>query len=218
MEKTGGANGWPDPSKTEELLTRARSGDEDAVNLLFERHRQALVNLVRPRLARKVAQRVDASDVVQDVLVDANRRLAEYLRSPTMPFFIWLRQIASDRMIDVHRRHKLAARRSVDREARPESQASPSSFDLIKHLQDDALTPATAAIRKEIEERFLAALEHLSDDDREVLLMRHFEHLSNGDVATILGLTPATAGMRYLRAIRRLRAVLEGDASAESTP
>lgn len=179
--------------------------------MLFERHRQALVNLVRPRLGRKVSQRIDASDVVQDVLVDASRRLADYLREPTMPFFIWLRQIASDRMIDAHRRHKLAARRSVDREVRPESPANPSSFDLLKHLEDGELTPATAAIRKEIEERFLAALEHLSEDDREVLIMRHFEHLGNGDVATILGVTPATAGMRYLRAIRRLRAVLDNN-------
>lgn len=208
-------SGWPDSDKTEELLSRARAGDNEAVNLLFERHRQALVNLVRPRLGRRVAQRVDASDVVQDVLIDASRRLAEYLREPSMPFYVWLRQIASDRMIDAHRRHKLAARRSVDREVRPESQGNSSSFDLLQHIADAELTPATAAISNELEERFLSAIDILSEDDREVLLMRHFEHLGNGEIATILGLTPATAGMRYLRAIRRLRAVLEGESSPE---
>lgn len=107
---------WPDSSETQELLQHAQGGDRQAVEGLLARHREALVRLVALRLDRAVARRVDASDIVQDVLVEANRRLDDYLRERKLPFHLWLRQIAQDRMIDAHRRHRGAARRSIDRE------------------------------------------------------------------------------------------------------
>jgi RNA polymerase sigma-70 factor (ECF subfamily) len=162
------------------------------------------------RLDRKIAQRVDASDIVQDVLLEANSRLQEYLCNPRMPFHLWLRQLAQDRMIDMHRRHRGAQRRSLDRER---SLASPqfadqSGFDLMGQLADHELTPAAASIRKELETRFLTALEQLDDEDRDILVMRHFEQLGNSEVAEALGLSTAAAGMRHLRALRKLRAIL----------
>jgi RNA polymerase sigma-70 factor (ECF subfamily) len=144
------------------------------------------------------------------VLLDASRRLKQYLEEPSLPFHLWLRQIAHDRLVDEYRRHKGSQRRTVDREQaiRPADYLEHSALDLAAAIRDPELTPAAAAIRHEIELRFHAALDELSEDDREVLLMRHSEQLSNSDVARAIGMSDAAAGMRYLRALRRLRAVL----------
>ncbi len=131
-----------------------------------------------------------------------------------MPFHLWLRQLARDQMIDAHRRHRKAGKRSLDRErslareAGSGAFAGQSSLDLASQLQDPALTPAALAVRGELERRFRAALDVLDDADREILLLRHFEQLSNNEAALALGLSEAAAGMRHLHALRRLRAVL----------
>lgn len=204
---------WPDSSQTQELLARARQGEPPAVNELLDRHREALRRMIDLRMDRVVQRRVDASDIVQDVLVEANRRLDEYLHSknPAMPFHLWLRHIAHDRLIDAHRRHRQAARRSIDRE---QSLAAgryldQSTLDLAAQIADRELTPAAAATWAELQRRFQAALDTLDEQDQEVILMRHFEHLSNSEVAQSLGLSEAAAGMRYLRAMRRLREKLD---------
>lgn len=198
----------PDSETTQQLLQAAKVGDASAVNALLERHRDSLRRMVQARLDRAVAQRVDASDVVQDVLLEAHGRLNDFIQNSSMPFHLWLRHLAKDRMIDVHRRHR-AQRRSVTREQTAQQSADVSSaFDLFAQISAQELTPAAASIRKEIEARFLGALEQLDDLDREILLMRHCEQLGNSEVAELLGLSQPAAGMRYLRALRRLRAVL----------
>eukprot|EP00913_Durusdinium_trenchii_P008980 g8446.t1 len=201
-------------AETRELLIDAEKGDAAAVNRLLDRHRESLRRMVGFRMDRKIANRLDASDVVQDVLLEANRRLRDYLRDPKLPFHLWLRQLARDRVIDMHRRHRGARRRSVDREQQPAAAyGDRSSIDLAGMLRDPELTPAAATIRQELQRRFFEAMEGLSDDDREVLLMRHQEHLSNSDVAAALGMSAPAAGMRYLRALRRLREVLGEESS-----
>ncbi|MCP4512550.1 MAG: sigma-70 family RNA polymerase sigma factor, partial [Fuerstiella sp.] len=187
-----------------------KNGDADAVNILIERHRQAVRRLIEMRLDNAVTRRVDASDVVQDVMFEASRRLADYIQNPIIPFHIWLRQLAKDRVIDMHRRHRVAQRRSVDREQHVSSLGhdEESAADLAALLKDKELTPAAATVRKEMEQRFLEALNSLNEDDRELIMMRHFEHLESGEVAAALGLSGPAAGMRYLRAIRRLRTSL----------
>ncbi len=202
----------PDSETTQQLLDAARDGESAAVNDLLERHRESLRRMVQSRLDRAIARRVDASDVVQDVLLEAHGRLKEFLTSGTMPFSLWLRHLARDRMIDVHRRHK-AQRRSVDREQASAAGDVSSVFDLLAQISDKELTPAAASIRRELEARFLAALDQLDETDREILLMRHCEQLGNGEVAELLGLSQPAAGMRYLRALRRLRSVLGVDSS-----
>jgi RNA polymerase sigma-70 factor (ECF subfamily) len=176
--------------------------------------REPLRKVIGLRLDPAVARRVDASDIVQDVLVEANQRLTEYLKKPDMPFHLWLRHLAQDRIIDTHRRHRLAQRRSVDREqpiARP-AWADESSVSLVAQLIDTERTPTSEAIQQELQRKLAAAVDQLSDDDREIILMRHHEALSNQEVARALGLTEAAASMRYLRALRRLRTVLVPDA------
>ena len=165
---------------------------------------------------RAIGRRIDASDVVQDVLLEASNRLANYLDQPTLPFHLWLRQLARDRMIDMHRRHRQAQRRSVDRERSLAARAhsGQSSLDLAARLADAELTPVAASIRRELQLRYHEAIEELAEDDREILLMRHFEQLTNSEAAEALELSPAAAGMRHLRALRRLKDQLENSASS----
>ena len=202
---------WPQSQETQELLAEARAGDSAAVNQLLERHRAALRRMIDLRMDHLVQRRVDASDIVQDVLLEAHRRLDDYLQNPAMPFHLWLRHMAKDRLIDAHRRHRVAARRSVDREQPLVAAAflDRSTLDLAGELKDPELTPAAAATWHELQIRFQQALDTMDEQDREVVLLRHFEHLSNGEVAEILGLSEPAAGMRYLRAMRRLRAKLQ---------
>jgi RNA polymerase sigma-70 factor, ECF subfamily len=208
---------WPETPQTQEMLDRAKQGEADAVERLLTTHREPLRRMIGMRLDPALAARVDASDIVQDVLLEAHRRLSDYLRNPTMPFHLWLRHIAKDHVIDAHRRHRLAQRRSLDREQPivPAALADHSSYELAGQILDQEPTPASAAIRQELQNRLDAAVAALDEDDRDIILMRHGEQLSNQDVAAALGLSEAAASMRYLRAVRRLRAALLPGASAE---
>lgn len=209
---------WPDTENTEQLLSHARNGDGSAVNQLLDRHRTAIRRMIDLRMDRVLKRRVDASDIVQEVMIEANRRLQDYLQNPVMPFHLWLRQMAKDRLIDAHRRHRGAARRSMDREQPLACAASnESSLDLVAQLRDGQLTPAAAATWHELEGRFQAACEKLDTQDQEVVLMRHFEHLSNGEAAAALELSPQAASMRYLRAMRRLREFMDDENESGNT-
>lgn len=200
---------WPETEKTDQLLVGARDGNVSAVNRLLDRHRAAVHRMVRIRLDHKIQRRVDVSDVVQDVMLEANRRLQEYLEKPVMAFHLWIRQIARDRIIDAHRRHRASARRSVDREQVLAAQGEdPASVRLGAQLMDPRLTPAAAATQREMARRVEQAIGELGSQDGEIIVMRHYEHLSNQEVAQVLNLTEAAASMRYLRAIRRLRGLL----------
>jgi RNA polymerase sigma-70 factor (ECF subfamily) len=181
------------------------------VNQLLEGHRDAVRRMIDLRMDQVLKRRIDASDIVQEVLIEANRRLRDYLANPVMPFHLWLRQMAKDRLIDAHRRHRQAGRRSMDRE-QPMAVAAPdqSSINLAAQLRDQQLTPAAAAAWAELQRRFEAACAQLDDQDREIVLMRHFEHLANSEAAESLGLSAQAASMRYLRAMRRLRKLLDG--------
>jgi RNA polymerase sigma-70 factor (ECF subfamily) len=200
---------WPTDENTDRLLSEARAGDSQAVNQLLEKHRGAVRRLVQVRLDRKVQQRVDVSDVVQDVMIEASTRLEKYLDHPTMAFHLWIRQIAWDRIIDTFRRHRGSAKRNMDREQPIQAAVTDgSTMELAIQLHDPALTPAATATQREIADRVESAVERLDDVDREVIVMRHYEHLTNTEVAEALGLTTPAASMRYLRAIRRLRELL----------
>ena len=207
---------WPESAKTQTLLIAAGEGDADAVGQLLARHRPALRRMIDMRLDPKLRQRLDASDVVQDVLIDAHRRLDEYLADPKMPFHLWIRLIAKDRIIDAHRRHRGAARRSLDREQPMHSPGGidQSTMDLAAQLCDPELTPAARATWEELQRRFRDALDELPEADREVVLMRHFEHLSNSEVAAALDLSEPAASMRYMRSMRKLRSILGEEPSA----
>jgi RNA polymerase sigma-70 factor, ECF subfamily len=199
------------PPPTLVLLDRVRGGDADAINGLLQRHRAAIRRMIDQRMDRVIERRVDASDIVQDVMIEANRRLGDYLANPTMPFRLWLRHMAQDRLIDAHRRHRVAANRSLDREVSPVAAAGGehSQADVMGQIAGRELTPAAAAMWHELERRFAAAVDLLDDADRQIVLLKHFEHLSTAEAAEALGIAKPAAGMRYLRAMRRLRVLLE---------
>ena len=209
---------WPEAEKTQELLNLAREGDDAATGRLFERHREALRRMADMRLDPKIRQRVDASDIIQDVMIDANRRLQQYLDNPVMPFHLWLRQMTTDRIIDAHRRHRISQKRSVDLEQAPvvASNLDHSTINVGPQITDGELTPAAAAIRNEMQRKFEQAVEEMDELDQEIIVMRHFEKLSNQEVAQVLQLSEPAASMRYLRAMRRLRKKFSSDEDTEA--
>jgi RNA polymerase sigma-70 factor (ECF subfamily) len=197
---------WPDQDETLNLLRGAEQGDRDAVDQLMDRHRDSLHRMIRCRLNPGVAGRMDASDIVQEALLTASRRLAEYLQNPRMPFHAWLRQLARDRLADAYR-HELADKRNVAREQAPPNETA-SSLDPIAQIRDAELTPAAMLLRKEFAARFYQALDRLQEESREIVLMRHAEQLTNSQAAELLGISEPAAGMRYLRALRQLKSIL----------
>lgn len=204
---------WPEAEKTHELMDLARDGDDAATGRLLERHREALHRMAEMRLDPKIRQRVDASDIIQEVMIEANRRLQKYLDNPIMPFHLWLRQMTQDRIIDAHRRHRVSKKRSVDLEQAPvvASNLDHSTIQFGPQVTDSELTPQAAAIRNELQRRFESAVDEMDDIDQEIIVMRHYEKLTNQEVAQVLKLSEPAASMRYLRAIRRLRQRLSPD-------
>lgn len=198
---------WPAHQDVERLLDEARSGSSEAGEQLLGLCREPLRRAVELRLDPHLARREDASDIVQKVLIDAHRRLQEYVQNPRMPFHLWLRHMAKDRIIDSHRRHRGAARRSIDQEQPQRAPAwdDASSVQLLGQLVDQELTPASAAIQQELQQRLRDVLAQMDELDREVILMRYYEQLSNQEIAAALELTEAAASMRHLRALRRLK-------------
>src|SRR5262245_5737902 len=192
------------------LLLRAKAGDQAALAELFARFRDRLRKMVRLRLDRRMLGRIDPSDVLQDAYLDVARRFGEYAAAPSVPFYLWLRALTGQRLIDLHRRHLGAQMRDAGQEVSLYRGALPaaSSASLAQHLLAGLTSPTQAAIRAEMQLRLQEAINALEPIDREVVVLRHFEELSNGEAAEVLGIEPAAASKRYIRAIRRLKAVL----------
>jgi RNA polymerase sigma-70 factor (ECF subfamily) len=192
------------------LLRRLRAGDAGAAAELFQQYRGRLRRMVRLRLDRRLQGRVDPSDVLQEAYLDLARRVPEYVADPRLPFFLWLRLLTGQRLLMVHRRHLGAQMRDAGQEVSlyrgPLPQASSAS--LAAHLLGRLTTPSQAAVRAEMQLRLQEALNQMDPLDREVLALRHFEELSNGETAAVLGLQKAAASNRYVRALRRLKEVL----------
>src|SRR5262249_1582885 len=172
---------------SDDLLQRAGQGDAQARDELFAQHRERLRRMIAVRLNRRLAARLDPSDLVQDVLVEAHRRLAGYLRERPLPFYAWLRQIAWQRVTDIHRKHLLAQRRSVRREAAP-ALPDESVAELADLLVSSHSTPSKQLMREELRARVRTALLELGERDREVLVMRHLEEMPMAEIAAVLGI------------------------------
>lgn len=200
------------PEATQGLIDRAGRGDDDARHALLERYRGYLRRMVAARLDRRLASRIDPSDIVQDTLADAARRMDEYLRDQPLPFFGWLRQLAGERVIDAHRRHVFSQRRSVNRESRALELCDESAVALSRKLMASDTSPSNRMLRQERLDEVMAALAALSPRDREVLVMRHLEQLSTAEIAEALGITEGAVESRLLRALIRLRGRLETEA------
>jgi RNA polymerase sigma-70 factor (ECF subfamily) len=202
-----------DSAETRKLLKQFRAGDAHAASRLLERHRAFLVRMVDLRMDERLRRRVDPSDVVQEAQLEAVRRLPGYAEDSPLPFRMWLRQIAYDRLLMLHRRHVRAARRAVERDI---DLPDRSSLLLMAQLLGNEPDPAERALRRELAQRVRMALTALPEAEREVLILRNLEGLSNLEVAAHLGVDPATSSRRYGRAVLRLRDVLNQDGFGKS--
>jgi len=184
---------------------------------LFDEYRPKLARMVVLRLDARIVGKVDVDDVLQDAFVAAARRIDDFLACPNVPLFVWLRQITSQVLVDVHRRYLGTRMRDVRREVGQGAEAPPSASSpmLVAQLADSLTTPSQFAVRNEMVDRLRLALEDLPETDREVLLLRHLEELSNNEVAEILGIDKYAASKRYLRALGRLRNVMSDPEQAE---
>jgi len=193
-----------------ERLESLRRGDSEALATVFSLYRDRLCRVVEFRLDARLRGRVSTSDVLQDSYIDALKRLPHYQADPEVPFFIWLRSVTLQRLIDVHRRHLGAKARDAAREI-PLDQGGgvEASSEKMAELMGNLTSPSRAVRRDESIAQVRAALDRLEPTDREVLALRHFEELSNREVAALLGIQSAAASKRYVRAIERFKAILE---------
>ncbi len=204
-----------DQESTEALLDRAGQGDRSAVGRLLDRHRDRLRRLVARKLDRGLSARVDPSDIVQEALADAGRRLPDYLDTRPMGFVTWLRRLALQRLDWCRRLHLGAGRRSVVREAHGPCGSAPAILD---GLPGDGTSPSGHAVRGEERAWIRTAVASLPDIDREVLALRYDEGLGFAEVAARLGIGIGAAQMRHLRALERLQDALVGTAPDETSP
>lgn len=203
-----------DSSETAELLGRAATGDSSALEALLMGHRPRLRRMVAARIDDRLRRRIDPSDVIQETFLEVSVRLPGYLREPSMPFFLWLRFLTGQKLVTLHRHHLGVQMRDAGQEVAlgPGGCPQASSMALAAHLLDARTGPAEAAMRGELKEQVRRALEELDPLDREALALRHFEQLSRAEIAAVLGLSEAAAGKRYIRALEKLRRVLNGPA------
>ena len=197
-------------SDTAALLARAARGDLQARNLLLDRHRQRLRRMIAVRMDHRLHKRVDPSDIVQDTLVLADRRLDEYIREQPIPFYPWLRQLAWDQVVALQRKHVYARRRSRRREEDLVPALSDESVaELATCVLDSTADPLHRLVRAELQGRVRQAIDRLPAAYREILVLRHLEQLSTAETAEILGIGQSAVKMRHLRALERLKGLLD---------
>lgn len=201
-----------DARTNEELLDAARSGDDDALAALVERYRSRLERTVRLRMDRRLQGRVDPADVVQEAYLAVRGKFRWYNLDSRLPFFLWLRLEVGQKLVDVHRFHLGTQMRDAGQEVSLHSGPLPpvTSLSLAEHLLGKLTSASQTAMRAELKLRVQEALNGMDPNDREVLILRHFEELSNSEAAQVLGIKPTAAVNRYVRALKRLKQVFQG--------
>jgi RNA polymerase sigma-70 factor (ECF subfamily) len=199
-----------DANEAHRLLRQAAQGDPERFGALLEEYRPRLRRMVALRLDPRLHGRIDPSDVIQETYLEATARLVEYLQKPAMPFFLWLRFLAGQKLVTLHRHHLGRQMRDAGREVALDRGRLPetSSAALAAQLLGSETRPSEAAIRAELKVRLQEALNRMEPLEREILALRHFEQLSLAETAQVLGLTESGACRRHLRALKRLKEVL----------
>ncbi len=194
----------------EHLASRLRQGDREALAILFSRHRERLWRMVSFRMDPRLFSRVDPDDVLQEAYLASARRVDRYDTQAGMSPFVWLRMNVMQTLTDLHRHHLHVQKRGADREAAFCRLRNPqtTSVSLAAMLLGKFTSPSQAAARAEILDRVERAIDAMEPLDREVLALRHFEELTNSEVAEVLGIQQKAASIRYVRAIERLKAAM----------
>lgn len=195
----------PDSAHTARLLEAIQAGDPHAVEQLLARHHSDLIAFIECRVDPKTRARFGGSDVVQEAQMEVVRRMDDFLKRRPMPFHVWVRKTAYQRLLQLQRQHRWRARRTVDREI----YLPPASSALLaRPLLSKEPTPSERLVAREDAERVARAVAQLAQGDQEILLMRHIERLPYEEIACLLDIDPAAARKRYGRAILRLQRVL----------
>ena len=186
-------------------------GGEEAVAKLFSKYRGQFERMVNFRLDRRLYGRVDAGDVLQEAYIEVARRIEDFLQQETVSFFVWARQLTWQTLLQTHRLHLGVQKRDAAREVglHADAQAQGTSLSIASRLAGAITSPSNAVIRDEQIEGLRRALETMEEMDREVLALRHFEQLSNKEVAEVLGIQKTAASNRYVRALERLKQILD---------
>ena len=192
------------PQETEQLLRRAAEDDPQAVDRLMAAHRRRLKQMITVRMDQRLRQRLDPSDVVQETLLEAARRLPDYLSEDSIPFYPWLRQMAVNRLIDLHRRHLVSQKRSVRREGPAPFLPDESVMQLATRLAAPGSSPSRHAQKQEQRERVKEKLGELDPGLKEVLVLQYLEELSTNEIAPILGVSERTVRRWHRQAIEQL--------------
>ena len=199
-----------DEALSPDLIARLEAGDEHAFVELFSKYRERLKRMLEFRMDRRMRGREDPSDILQEVYIDAHQRIPHYLKRPELSFYVWLRQLTMQRLIDVYRRHLKSEKRDVKLEVLlDQPMLTASSASMAMNLAARFDSPSQLAMRVEMIAQIEAALEGMDPLEREILALRHFEELRNKEVAEVLGLKESAASNRYVRALARLRTILE---------
>jgi RNA polymerase sigma-70 factor, ECF subfamily len=187
-----------------------RTGGDQALADAIAKHTRRLRQMVELRLDTRLSGRLDVADVLQEAFLEARKRLPRYLEDPGVPVFVWLRGVVMDTLIDFHRRHLGAKMRNAGLEVSLDGPVVPqaSSVALAAYLAGSLTTPSQAAVREETVRQIDVALSEMDDIDREVLVLRHFEQLTNDEVAAVVGVKKAAASRRYMRALAKFRKVV----------
>ncbi len=192
------------------LLERARNGEERALSELLAGAQRELKRMVDLRLDPALRRRLEPADIVQEALLEAARRFPEWRRDERYPFRLWLRLLTQQCLDQARRRHLGTLKRDAGKEqALEEERTRVSSQSVAGYLLDTHTSPTLSARREELRAMVVAALEGLEEADREILVLRHFEGLSNEEAAAELGIEPSAASKRFLRALQRLRPALK---------
>jgi RNA polymerase sigma-70 factor, ECF subfamily len=199
-----------EPDSKADLIRKLRNGDDEAFAALFSRHREQLRKMLQFRMDRRLQAREDPSDVLQEVYIDALKRIPHFIKKDELSFYVWLRQVAIQCLTDLHRRHFNAEKRDIRQEVSLNNRRNASnSTSMAIQLVAQMASPSQMMMEAELVSQIETALESMDELDREVLAVRHFEDLRNSEVAEVLGISEAAASNRYVRALSRLREVLQ---------
>jgi RNA polymerase sigma-70 factor (ECF subfamily) len=192
------------------LLEAAAGGNQEALAELFDAHRERLLKMIRLRLDRRLQRRVDTADILQETFLTVQKKFPAYAAAPSMPFFLWLRLETGQKLADVHRFHLRVKMRDARQEVSLHRHIpSVDSMTLAERLLGRLTSASQAAMRAELKLQVQDVLNSMEPHDREILVLRHFEELNNGEAAQTLGISPTACCNRYVRAIKRLKSAFE---------
>jgi len=199
-----------DDSNVKRMLA---NGDPGGLTLAFSLYGHRLKQTIKLRLDQRLRGRLDESDVMQEAFLAAVRELPTYASTASVSVFVWLHRLTTRRLTDLHREHLDAGRRTVRRESASlngvqRSDPAGSDWMMSDLLAESVTSPSNELLRKERQQHILESLQKMEENDREVLILRHFEMLSNDETATLLDLSKTAASNRYVRALQRLNSIM----------